>query len=138
MATNSFEITKPVKDSDLFLIQQDITGEVNDTNEFTMQLPKGSLYRLVSAQFTALAAAANTATQIVRVEKVSADGLTATTIATFAGAVLQAAAADATFAAPAIDLPSVDFEEGGFIRFALDWGAADTLTGRVSVFLVIR
>ena len=139
MATNSFTVEKAVKYNQTILIEQDLTGEINDTNEFTLALPLGQAHRLVSAQFVVLAAGAATNTQVIRVERVRSG--TATTAATFSGTVLNAAAADAVFQADLIDITPVagvlpiEFASGDSIRLALDWGAADTLTGKVTCLL---
>jgi hypothetical protein len=139
MATNSFSVDKTVKYGRVILIEQDLVGEVNDTNEFTMELPAGSGHTLISAQFVTLAAGAAANTQVIRVERVKAG--TATTAATFLGTTLNGAVADQVFQADAIDITPVagirptEFASGDSIRFSIDWGAADTLTGKLTCLL---
>ncbi len=134
MPTNSFAVTKTTKYNQLIVIEQELSGKVNHTNEFTMELPAGSGHRFVSAQATLTANAAATNTQVARVEKVSTAGA-ATAIATFAGTLFNAASAGFTAPAGLIDASELDIDAGESIRFALDWGAADTGTMRIVCLL---
>lgn len=137
MATNSFTIDKAVKLGEFFLIEQEVGGEVNDTNEYTMQLPPGLPLRLVSATALATAAGAATNTQVLTIKKVSVSG-SATSVVSWPGSALNNIAADTLASNPSIDASEVNFEDGGGIRFCMAWGAADTAKCRVSVMLTRR
>jgi len=130
----SFDINKTVKFANLIVVEQDVTGKLNDTNEFTMEMPEGSGHRLISAQLVATAASAGTGTEEVRVEKVDADG-SATTIAVFDGASTTSAGLGSVLSADVIDVSECNIASGESIRFSMDWGAADTLTCKVTAIL---
>lgn len=137
MATNSFSIDKIVKINDVFLIDAEIGGEVNDTNEFDLELPAGGTYRIASCMALVTTASANTATQVLLVKKVTAAGAVST-VCTYTGAAFQNKAAGVILADPTIDDAETDFEGGDSIRFSLAWGAADTGTARVTLMLSKR
>jgi hypothetical protein len=137
MATNSFPITKPVKYNDLFLIQQDISINAGDTNNFDLQLPEGLPLRVVSCQLNVVAACAATATQVLLVQKLSTAGA-ATTVATFAGASLNAAGVNEVFNPDTQIASACDVDEGGSIRFAYTSAVGDTGTFRASVWCIRR
>jgi hypothetical protein len=131
MAINDpIDINKAVITRDAFLIDIQTVGELNDTQPVDLQLPKGLPLKLVGVSAVVTAATANTATQVMRLIKVDVDG-TATTICTWAGALLTNLAAGVILANPTFDVSESTFEDGGKLRVEMDWGAADTAECRV-------
>jgi hypothetical protein len=131
-------INKAVIFSDYFCIQQAVSGAVGATTLHNLQLPDGIPLRLADVSVVMTAAGAAFNTQVLLLNKISADGLTTTTICTWAGSDLNNKAADVVVAKPAFDVAESDIEDGGSLQFSMTWGAADTAAVQVTCFLTRR